>query len=156
MEKEIWRDIKEYEGYYQVSNSGRFRSLDRLVWNGYSFTKILGKILNEKRRDGIILTKDGISKSMWSKGIVIKTFEDNIDLLTKDALIYNSHYEKHPENKVNPIPVICLTTDKPFNSINEANRFYNIKTGAITRCCKGERQSAGKLADGTKLVWKFL
>lgn len=27
--REIWKDIHEYEGYYQVSNIGRVRSLDR-------------------------------------------------------------------------------------------------------------------------------
>ena len=29
MEREIWKDIKEYEGLYQVSNLGRVRSVDR-------------------------------------------------------------------------------------------------------------------------------
>lgn len=29
--KEIWKDIKEYEGYYQISNLGNVRSLDRIV-----------------------------------------------------------------------------------------------------------------------------
>ncbi len=28
---EIWRDIKNYEGHYQVSNFGRVRSLDRVI-----------------------------------------------------------------------------------------------------------------------------
>ena len=27
---EVWLDIKDYEGYYQVSNLGRIRSLDRV------------------------------------------------------------------------------------------------------------------------------
>lgn len=31
MDKEIWKDIKGYEGLYQVSNLGRVRSLDRTV-----------------------------------------------------------------------------------------------------------------------------
>lgn len=31
MKKEIWKDIKGYEGLYQVSNLGRVRSLDRVV-----------------------------------------------------------------------------------------------------------------------------
>ena len=29
--KEIWKDIKEYEGLYQVSNLGKIRTLDRYV-----------------------------------------------------------------------------------------------------------------------------
>lgn len=31
MENEIWKDVVDFEGYYQVSNLGRFRSLDRVV-----------------------------------------------------------------------------------------------------------------------------
>lgn len=31
--QEIWKDIKGYEGIYQVSNLGRVRSLDRIVNN---------------------------------------------------------------------------------------------------------------------------
>jgi len=29
--EEIWKDVIEYEGYYQVSNLGRVRSLDREI-----------------------------------------------------------------------------------------------------------------------------
>lgn len=31
IEEEIWRDIPNYEGYYQASNLGRIKSLPRLV-----------------------------------------------------------------------------------------------------------------------------
>lgn len=31
MNKEVWKDIKEYEGLYQVSNLGRVKSLDREI-----------------------------------------------------------------------------------------------------------------------------
>lgn len=30
--KEIWKDIKDYEGLYQVSNLGRVRALDKYVY----------------------------------------------------------------------------------------------------------------------------
>ena len=32
--KEIWKDVPDYEGYYQVSNLGRVKSLERLVNDG--------------------------------------------------------------------------------------------------------------------------
>ena len=37
MKEEIWKDVPDYEGYYQASNLGRVRSLDRTVTysNGY-------------------------------------------------------------------------------------------------------------------------
>lgn len=31
--KEIWKDIKGYEGYYQISNFGRVKSVERMVCN---------------------------------------------------------------------------------------------------------------------------
>ncbi|MBL5768239.1 HNH endonuclease [Bacillus sporothermodurans] len=48
---EIWKDIKAYEGLYQVSNYGRVRSLDRMIWNkrNKSFYKAKGIILKGKR-----------------------------------------------------------------------------------------------------------
>jgi len=32
--KEEWKDVKEFEDLYQVSNMGRIKSLDRLVRHG--------------------------------------------------------------------------------------------------------------------------
>ena len=32
--EEIWKDIKSYEGLYQVSNLGKVRSLKRYINNG--------------------------------------------------------------------------------------------------------------------------
>lgn len=31
MNKEVWKDIKDYEGLYQISNYGRVKSLKRKV-----------------------------------------------------------------------------------------------------------------------------
>jgi hypothetical protein len=44
---EVWRDIQEYEGLYQVSNHGRVRSLDRFVgYRGGRLRKQMGRILS--------------------------------------------------------------------------------------------------------------
>lgn len=45
MQKEIWKDIPEYEGYYQVSSNGMVKSLNRKAWNGKSWHKIKSRIL---------------------------------------------------------------------------------------------------------------
>ena len=47
--EEIWKDIPEFEGYYQVSLNGSARSLDRVVYCKDSKTKHLrGKVLKTK------------------------------------------------------------------------------------------------------------
>ena len=49
--------------------------------------------------------------------------------------------------------VICITTGEIFNSIKEAENYYDV--GGISKCCKGKLKSAGKL-NGTKLQWIYL
>lgn len=41
--QEVWKDIKDYEGCYQVSNFGRVRSLDRLDRNGFKRNGVIKK-----------------------------------------------------------------------------------------------------------------
>lgn len=45
MNKEIWKDIPNFEGLYQVSNLGRVKSLEKKVWNRYQFIKKEEKML---------------------------------------------------------------------------------------------------------------
>ena len=44
MSTEVWKDIPDYVGTYQVSNYGRIKSLDRQVWNGKSYYTKYGQI----------------------------------------------------------------------------------------------------------------
>ena len=41
---EIWKDIKDYEGLYQISNFGRVKALDKTVWNGKTYLYFSEKI----------------------------------------------------------------------------------------------------------------
>ena len=52
--------------------------------------------------------------------------------------------------------VICITTDKIFDTVTEGAKYYNVKSAShISSCCKGRYKSAGKLEDGTKLIWMY-
>lgn len=86
--KEIWRDIKDYEGLYQVSNLGRVRSFDQYLNDngGIKFKK--GRILKPlKGTKGYLLVrlyKDGIGKTFKIHRLVAMTFPDLVDW-TEDA-----------------------------------------------------------------------
>lgn len=45
---EIWKDIRNHEGRYQVSNYGRVRSLPRKVNNHTGLLQVKGKILKQR------------------------------------------------------------------------------------------------------------
>lgn len=67
IENEIWKDIPGYEGYYQVSNYGNFRSLNRIIKYKNNGLRIYpGKtLLVEPTKDNyrrIVLMKEGVKK----------------------------------------------------------------------------------------------
>lgn len=81
--KEVWKDIKNYEGLYQVSNLGRIKSLDRIVYQKNSFGNIQkniykGKILSLfEDKDGYLrvnLKKDKKMKQYGVHVLVANTF----------------------------------------------------------------------------------
>lgn len=60
------------------------------------------------------------------------------------------------KNNPHAKPVICITTNEIFYTATEATKYYNINQTGVTDCCKGRQKSAGKLPDGTKLVWRYI
>lgn len=71
-EKEIWKDVVGYEGYYQVSNLGRVKSLKRKIqisesWHSNSYyRKVSERILKP------VLDRDGYLTVTLGKGNRIK------------------------------------------------------------------------------------
>lgn len=64
---------------------------------------------------------------------------------------FQSGKEHHSAKKV-----VCLTTDKVFDTITEASKFYKVPASRIIEVCKGKKSYVGKLEDGSKLFWKYL
>lgn len=57
----------------------------------------------------------------------------------------------------NSMPVRCVTTDKVFLNAKEGAKYYGMKSkSVINLCCNGKQKTAGKLPDGTRLVWEYI
>ena len=81
MNKEIWQDIVGYENYYQISNLGNVRSIDRKIHfnKGISIKKgqLLKPILTRKGYLKVELSKDSKSKRFYVHRLVALNFIEN-------------------------------------------------------------------------------
>ena len=85
--QEIWKDIKGYEGYYQVSNLGRVKSLN---YNHTSKEKILSPAINKK---GYYVVS--LSETTYVHKLVAETFLPN-----PDNLPCVNHKDENKQNNV--------------------------------------------------------
>ena len=99
MQKEIWKDIKEYEGLYQISNFGRVKSLKRKVYAGRGRMRWqYEKILSENKTNGngykiVSLCKKSQSKNKYIHKLVAETFLNN-----PNNYKYVNHKDENKEN----------------------------------------------------------
>lgn len=79
---EIWKDIKGYEKYYQVSNKGRIKSLPRLKIAANNFVtkeKILKLVDNSRGYLRVNLKANGKNKVFFVHRLVAEHFLKKID-----------------------------------------------------------------------------
>lgn len=180
MTEEIWRDIKGYEGIYQVSSMGRVR--------GFYFGK--EKMLKPRKdRDGYLLInlhRDGKQYTFRVHRLVAEAFIpnpenkpciDHINTIKDDNRIENLRWVSIAENNQNPlsrknlskgktgkhrgkehhnsIPVIQYSKSNKiigfWENCQEAARYFGLYSGSnIGSCCRGLLKSS----NGFK--WRYL
>lgn len=105
--QEIWKDIPGYEGYYQVSNQGVVKALERTYkqFNGltgnYNYRVYPEKVMFvEEDKDGYLktrLSKDGKQKKFFVHRLVAMTFipnqENKPEVNHKDGIKKNNGSE---------------------------------------------------------------
>ena len=102
---ENWKDIKGYEGYYQVSDFGNVRSLDRYISNGKSTFLKKGKdlkaSLNNYGYKRVGLWKDNKSKHFCLHSLVAIAFLNHIPNGKNDIVVDHINEIKTDNKLVN-------------------------------------------------------
>ena len=159
---EIWKDVKGYEGYQEVSNIGNVRSVDRMVKHSKGGLRIYkGKMLVPYLSvDGyrlVHLSKLNVSEMKRVNRLVAEAFIPNpMNLATvnhKDENKLNDSVENLEWMSVadnirysccKSINQLSINGDfiQTWKSASEVNKELNFNTSNILRCCKGLRKSA--------------
>lgn len=169
--KEIWKDIKNYENYYQVSNLGRVRSLDRIIKDIKSERFYKGKILKLTLCNWgyltISLKRNSKSKKFLVHRLVAEAFipnPNNLEVInhkdenklnnTVDNLEWCSLKDNMLYSKKNNKKSI-LQYDKNgnfikiWNSIAEASEHIKISESALSQCL------SGKVSSSANYIWRY-
>ena len=134
---ENWKDIKGYEGFYQVSNLGRVRSLERDIYcqNGTFHQHLKEKILVP------VLDKDGYQIVSLYKNRKMKTMK--VHRLVALAFIPN------PENKPQINHKDEVKTNNVVENLEWCTSVYNALYGTRIQRCVQNRKSQ-KLGDNPR------
>lgn len=163
---EIWKDVPNYEGLYQVSNFGRTK---RLFKNGRE--NILHGRMDKDGYIEVILSKGQKKKFVRLHRLVAEVFvpnpENKPQVNHKDRAKHNNaesnlEWVTASENtthtfvtgrKVYKRPIAQYTKGMEFvalwDSITEASKALNINRNNICTCCHGSLPSAGGY------VWRY-
>ena len=163
---ENWKDIKGYEGLYQVSDTGKVISIRR--------NKELKQDIDPRGYRRVTLCKNGQTERFEVPFLVLETFGfkkpfdsatvDHIDGNPNNNNLSNLKWCSLKENNNNPIhierlskslmdkgkSVINVTLNKEYSSISTASRDTGIGVSTISRACLGKYKQAGGY------VWKFV
>lgn len=92
-----------------------------------------------------LLGRRGAPKYFIEKGL------ETVPASNKIRIAHKATKEKNGSAK----KVICITTNKIYATITEACNDTGANINTIIKVCNGKGKSAGKLKDGTKLVWMY-
>lgn len=163
---ETWRDIKGYEGLYQVSDQGKVRSLDRYVSNNHLMKgQILKQHLSNRQYWKVYLVTHNKVRTFQVHRLVAEAFipnpeskpcVDHINCDKNNNTVFNLRWCTHSENMMNDItytqnliahekakkPVACYSLSgdllKEYPSISSVKEDgYN--AGMVSEVCSGKR-----------------
>lgn len=165
--KEIWKDVKEYEGLYKVSNLGNIKALKKIQVfpNGGIVIREEKLLKPNKVKNGYLNVRlyNGEQKGYGIHRLVARAFIPNPNNLSQINHINGNKNDNRVENlewcnasynqnhalktglkKVHKVKQYDLKGNyiKTWNSTGEITNYYNVSHVSIIDCCNGKSKKA--------------
>jgi hypothetical protein len=141
--EEIWKDIEGYEGYYQISNLGRVKSLSRII-NSVKTT------YNSKE----IILRNGIASNGYEFAILCVNYKKVKISIHRFVAIY---FIENPKNKPCVNHINGIKTDNKVENLEwvtySENSYHAVRTGLLYN--SDFQRFRAKEANGIKVINKL-
>lgn len=121
--EEVWKDIEGYEGYFQISNFARVKSLDR--WVKHS---IKGKFLKRGKMRKISKSNNGYAEITLRKEGTLRTFMVHV--------LVGKYFVPNPKN----YPVLNHKDENPMNPKADNLEWCTYSYNSMYGTCRERRK----------------
>lgn len=127
MENEIWKDIKDYEGLYEISNFGRVRSKERYTNPGHGYRKLPSRILGQHEAHNYLYVCLCKNNKPIHKKVHRLVYETFIGMIPPDKTIDHINGNRYDNSYLN-LHVLTIRENvcKYMSTIKKQSRYLGV------------------------------
>ena len=151
LENKTKEEIKEWKEKISEANRGRnhpnYGKNHSYETRNKIRTSLIGKHHTKESKEKMSVARKGEKNPNYGKHHSYET-KNKISNANKGKYI--------GKNNPSARSVICLTTKRIFLTVKDASEYYKCNRVSISFCCKKKYKTAGKLLNGTPLIWRYI
>jgi len=126
---EIWKNVKGYEGMYEVSDLGNVKSLERSVSSPRGLNRIIKeRLLKPSKNKGgylsVVLSKESICKTNPIHQLVVKTFL-NKEIKGKDFVVNHINFNK-TDNRLCNLEIVTFRNNTNRKHCKSSSKYTGV------------------------------